>query len=336
MAAIRMKVTIETYQAPMPRPREVGGRTVVLLFLTFLIPAYFLLDGILLSLAGSAIGAAVCILVISFIYRLWASSHYRYRYRDLHAKSMFESENLMELSGAILLLRPFEFDAFVPVLASNARTFDEFEREYQISGNQGLHDTFDIIDKQRPIELFDLLSSTLSTKGTLIGVGQRKSGHLGGPGLLQLEDDKWQPRVLELMLKSKFIFIMPWVTPGTQWEIEQVLANNLTGKTFFVVPPSYGCRVEKRLDLSAGMDNAALIDCYYKVPKNMLDDEHPLFSIETEYPSAIEMLSQAGLPVPGYRDDGFVFLYRDDKVYRMPIPYSNSEMDSLINFKTLN
>ena len=51
-------------------------------------------------------------------------------------------------------------------------------------------------------------------------------------------DDEWQPKILAELGAADMIFVIPFYTPGTAWEIEAIIAGGHLAKTLFVMPPS--------------------------------------------------------------------------------------------------
>lgn len=53
----------------------------------------------------------------------------------------------------------------------------------------------------------------------------------------RIEED-WQPKILAELELADLIFVIPFFTQGTAWEIEAIAAAGLLAKTLFVMPPS--------------------------------------------------------------------------------------------------
>lgn len=59
-------------------------------------------------------------------------------------------------------------------------------------------------------------------------------------------DDTWRSTVWEWMRRAELIFIVLGTTPGVGWELDQIVGNNLFGKTIFLLPAKSNLDLEWR------------------------------------------------------------------------------------------
>jgi len=88
----------------------------------------------------------------------------------------------------------------------------------------------------REYELEKELSRATRPFGPLIALGESLE-HVGA-GRIKSTDVDWQEVVSRLMRKALLIVIVPSSSPGTFWEIKQLLAENWIAKTVFIDAPN--------------------------------------------------------------------------------------------------
>ena len=83
------------------------------------------------------------------------------------------------------------------------------------------------------LEIF--IASAVEPFAPLVALG--KKGEQVGAGRIESSESDWQ-RLLKLLAeKAKLIFIIPYDSGGTKWEIDFIKKNKLIKKTIFVMPP---------------------------------------------------------------------------------------------------
>ena len=319
-----MKVVFERYQKPKPQ----GGEGASWFSLAWIIPIAYCVAVLLTQPVESVVPfmvsiplASMILLLLKGVYQLWRNSSLRSRLKDNAARDLLDNS-----SEFYLLLRPFEFDGYLPILPDTSRYLDKYETEHTrlLDYNKN--------DEHHPMELFDALSEMLLSHGYLVAVGERKPDHVGGPGLVSVEHDDWKLRVASLIADARCIIIMPWPTAGTLWELNEIVTRSMIEKTIFIMPPSYGThKIRRTVSSSGSMDNVADVDFYYKILADRQDTKHKVQSVEKQYKEAIAVLTRAGLKTPRYDPDGCVFFYKSEVMHTKSIPYFKTQMSEIVN-----
>ncbi|WP_257081593.1 hypothetical protein [Methyloversatilis sp. XJ19-49] len=258
-------------------------------------------------------------LLVSNLRPHWFGSRLATRRRDKLAEEVCAGENAF-----FLLLRPFELDALISVLPSGSRNIEGHEEQFE-----RMFENYDPADLREPVELFDLLASTLGTRGILVSVGDRLDTHLGGGGMIRVPDDEWQSKVADLMARATNIFVMPWPTPGTLWEVKEILDRGLLAKTIFLMPPTYGTMAVTKTT-GGTWDDEVVRDFFYKVANERLSDAHPMKAVMRGYRKGCAPLAESGMRLPGEQSDGSMFFYVSNQLQCCAIPFSTTEMGSLL------
>jgi signal peptidase I len=98
-----------------------------------------------------------------------------------------------------------------------------------------------IYDRQLVGRFWDLefaLAYSFDSLYRLVAIGDKKRSY--GAGKIQIDDKHWQELFAELAAKAKLIFIVPFATSGTLYEVSWLLARpNLLRKTIVIMPPTY-------------------------------------------------------------------------------------------------
>lgn len=248
----------------------------------------------------------------------WRNSRFSTEQRDRAAAELLEADHEI-----CLLLRPFDFDQSIHLLPTDSQFLMTDEINWATDEDER--------DRHESIELFDALASSLSGQITLIAVGERMPGHRGGPGLVELANGEWQTKVAELMLDARYLFIMPWATSGTLWELNEILSRGMTEKTVFIMPPNYGVQRVERMVIPDGEEHRAHhVNFYYKIPIERLENEHPMRMVPQEYLKATAAIQEAGLETPEYDPSGCLFFYKSSSLQIRPIPYFEEQMEAVL------
>ncbi|MGJ8681030.1 hypothetical protein [Paraglaciecola sp.] len=325
-----MKVAFEHYQKPKPK----GGTGSIRFHLLMGVPLVLLI-AVLISMNKtepeplivlSVVAIVMAGLFIKGLFLLWRNSSLASKLKDDAAVRVFE-QNL----AFSLLLRPFDFDGFIPVLPNGTDSIADLQEHNHKNAKLSSFEMteFDYMNLDAPVELFDLVSNAIVSAGTLLAVGERKSDHIGGPGLLQVEDGNWKESVAQYMQKTSCIIIMPWPTEGTLWEVNEIITHNLMDKTVFIMPPNYSFKKETRM-VSHSIDNGGDKDFHYRVPNENLCSNNPLSEIKDGYNKAIEPLINAGFTPPEYDPNGALYYFNKNQLMTFPIPYHKSEIKAFI------
>lgn len=96
------------------------------------------------------------------------------------------------------------------------------------------------------IELEELLAQAAEPTGELVGLGRH--GENAGAGRIEVDDDEWQLAVSKLVKQADLLFLIPHHTPGTLWEVEQMLDSDNMHKLIVVKPPRRTRLLGKKYD----------------------------------------------------------------------------------------
>ena len=127
---------------------------------------------------------------------------------------------------------------------------------------------------------------------------------------------EWKRLVLALIKESDTIFILPDVTPGVRFELEQIL-NNYIEKTIFLMPPSYWYEVEWRT-FKNGVRRTGHQVTWDQERYNVLTRRW------TEVAEAFFLLRQIRVPPPS--PNGCMFWYEEMKLQTCRIPALESQL----------
>ena len=145
------------------------------------------------------------------------------------------------------------------------------------AGVQGLR------GRHRGLEFETWLEKTIGEEYPLISLGEPLEHH--GAGRVSVDD--WEQAVIKLMKATKIIFLVPWISPGTRWEISEILSNeSLTKKTIFIFPP------EK------------------------IKDVHNNFGFLPVYEEITSIFYSLNKSIPEYSEKGACFSFKKDKSVR--------------------
>lgn len=89
--------------------------------------------------------------------------------------------------------------------------------------------------RQANVELEEALHKACEPVADLVAIGRH--GEHNGAGRIEVDDDHWQDAVDQLCDAANLIFIIPHDTPGTMWEIEKLLTQDMMKKVLVVKPP---------------------------------------------------------------------------------------------------
>jgi len=85
------------------------------------------------------------------------------------------------------------------------------------------------------VTLEGALNRILAEHFSVVSIGGRPESY--GPSRLLTGDDDWK-RVFDFVLEDcVLVMLVPHVSDGVRWEVEQLIARNLLHKTIFVMPP---------------------------------------------------------------------------------------------------
>jgi signal peptidase I len=214
------------------------------------------------SVFGGALEAASAWRIIPILAALFLMSVYR---RKLATRQLLvnvaASKVLQTQDKFILYLRPFMF-------AGKLRSHISTER---------LSDAI-LLGSSWDVELAFTLA--LEGKRHLVALGHVE-GELGS-AQLEVRDEDWQDRVMELADRAVAIIIIPLARPGTLWEVRYLYSHpDLLRKTLFIMPP-------------AGMLRALL----WRALKS---------SVRSSWRRARHELSNSGILLTPYRRKGGIF-----------------------------
>lgn len=123
------------------------------------------------------------------------------------------------------------------------------------------------------IELEELLAQAAEATGELVGLGRH--GEHAGAGRIEVDDDEWQLAVSKLVEQADLIFLIPHHTPGTLWEVEQMLDSDNMHKLIVVKPPNRTRLLGKKYD--PGKHWPLVADKFqsrnYELPSEFSEDE---------------------------------------------------------------
>jgi hypothetical protein len=135
----------------------------------------------------------------------------------------------------------------------------------------------------------------------------------GSPRTLMGGD--WQRRILKEMRRCDLIFMVPFYTPGTAWEVEQIFGERHLAKTLFVMPPSYlstpidmrakglwDCLIMLAIRVAVSGSDSSVI---YTGRRLRITPEDP--TVKGDWEAARERFSQRGIVLPAYSPLGAVF-----------------------------
>ncbi|HEX3238734.1 MAG TPA: hypothetical protein VHR18_01200 [Solirubrobacterales bacterium] len=139
----------------------------------------------------------------------------------------------------------------------------------------------------------------------------------GSPRTLMGEE--WRRQILKELRRCNLIFVMPFYTPGTAWEVEQIFEERHLAKTLFVMPPSYlSTPIDVRADgfwrflfmlavrAAVGGSDPSVT---YTGRRLRLAPEDP--TVKDDWEAAREGFSQQRVFLPPYSPLGAVFSYAE-------------------------
>src|SRR5262245_9597594 len=121
----------------------------------------------------------------------------------------------------------------------NSRKFALYLRPFRVTGNlptslPGAHYTESQFEGVLDFE--GLLEDALRDTLPLVALGRPMETY--GAGRILTDDLTWQTKIIEMMQAAQTIFVIPSNRPGTLWEVEHILQNNLIEKCLFIMPPT--------------------------------------------------------------------------------------------------
>lgn len=87
------------------------------------------------------------------------------------------------------------------------------------------------------IDLETILAYSFAPIMPIVALGQ--PGEHIGAGRIQTTDDRWQHEISRMLDRAALILCIPSARPGTLWELEQLKARALLGKTVFIMPRNF-------------------------------------------------------------------------------------------------
>ena len=144
--------------------------------------------------------------------------------------------------------------------------------------------------------------------------------------------EEWRPQILEEMSHCDLIFVLPFYTPGTAWEVERIFENGHLSKTLFVMPPSYlstpiDMRVEGFWRFLLALAIRAAVgrsdpSVNYKGRRLRMAPEDP--TVKGDWEVAAEGFSGSGIVLPPYSPPGAIFSYSDPAEPRIHAPLAST------------
>ena len=131
-------------------------------------------------------------------------------------------------------------------------------------------------------ELEDQLLKASKALGQFVALGQ--SLETTGAGRIKTSDEEWQKSADALMQAAKLIVMMPVTNPGTLWEVNKILNENMMPKTVFL-------NAESKLS-------------FFK-NKN--------FNQKDDWPKLQDKFSEFGYILPKFRKSGRMYYYGHGK-----------------------
>jgi hypothetical protein len=103
----------------------------------------------------------------------------------------------------------------------------------QTRGNSQLMPSF--FSEAEMTDLETMLERAVRKSGPLIALGQ--PGEMIGAGRLPVPEEEWMARFTELARRATCIFVVPYPSTGTFWEVGWLRDNGYFAKCVFVMPP---------------------------------------------------------------------------------------------------
>lgn len=183
-----------------------------------------------------------------------ANGHRKARQRELDAYSSG--------GGFVLYFRPFTFD---------------------LQSSTHVHSIPKPLPSMKAEKIVVPLEETIAEVCRRAQVGLRSIGAKAGqfgPTALTSTDWQWQQDAKTLMRDAILIVVIPGSTPGSHWEIEQIIENNFLARTLWIMPP---------LALTTTDAN-----------------------VEIEWNRVRDQCARIGFPFPEYADVGGLYAYGVD------------------------
>lgn len=92
----------------------------------------------------------------------------------------------------------------------------------------------------RGAKLETIVAHAVRPYGPFIGIGRPGELRPAGAAREYFEGDAWRDAVLKLMDEAQLIVLLPGLTPGLDWEMQQIARNGRLRKCLFVLPPTQG------------------------------------------------------------------------------------------------
>ena len=149
------------------------------------------------------------------------------RERDARASQIIEDLQREDKRSYSLYLRGFFTTGRMPIFTDMA------DRALSAAGSEGI------------LDIEAIVGDAVESESPLVALG--KPGEQIGAGRIQSQVEQWQKDVDLLAKGATHIFVLPTDTPGTKWEIEYIMENQLIERCIFLMPPA-GSNIDWRED----------------------------------------------------------------------------------------
>lgn len=122
------------------------------------------------------------------------------------------------------------------------RSFATTDQMRQRDKTMGVGPAADAFDPRGPVEI-DLettIAEAVEDEIPLVALG--RPGEHTAAGRVAIDEEYWQQNVTILANKALLLLVLPFPSPGTQWEIEWILNNGRLSHSIFIMPPEEGKR----------------------------------------------------------------------------------------------
>lgn len=156
--------------------------------------------------------------------------------------------------GYCLYLRPFVSTGHLPICVVASTMYFKYPA---VVGKEQVEEHRDLVD------LETLLAMAVSFYAPLVALG--RPGEQVGAGRILTTEDSWRIEFSRLSAGARIIFLLPSSTPGTRWELREVIDDeHLLSKTVFLIPPAVGAsdvhrEAVRTFESEAGSDRLSLI-----------------------------------------------------------------------------
>jgi hypothetical protein len=171
----------------------------------------------------------VCVLTLAFVGVKWWWSDRKIRLINQEERNKRANEVLKQVLDDknpslpyFIYLRPFLIDG-------------QFMEGHIGQQDDAFYDEYGWVGAYEDLEFY--LAALIWPHSQIVAISNKSTG--SGAGYIPSDNESWQRKVRELCKYAEGIFVVPFSSEGTSWEVEMIIERGYLSKTFWVMPPQF-------------------------------------------------------------------------------------------------